>query len=261
VLQQLWALTRLVLRGLFLIGFLSSTGWGAVRIWIDPGHGGVDTGTTRGKLQESHLVLQVAQKLVVILQKDPAFVVLSSRNSDKAVSLPERVLSAAAAKADLFVSVHVNSNQDQRARGTEIYFQNNLPPDEESLFLAASENDLSGTLRNEESEQPAGNDTAAIVADLRRQHRMLESHRLGVTLMRQWPSGQIALRQAPFYVLNKPKIPAVLVELGFLTNAKEAEKLQSPEFQAELAQRIYLGLKEFILTPRALVPSALLGQN
>ncbi len=176
-----------------------------------------------------------------------------TRTTDKTISLQERVKMAEKAKADVFLSIHLNANKDPRAKGMELYFQNHLPPDEETLFLAASENQIvkprEDIASQEASDAPTKkNDVTAIVEDLERHHRMLSSHRLSVELLKAWnptaqqPHQTMAIRQAPFYVISKANIPSVLVELGFVTNPKEAEKLSNSTYQTEIAQKIYQGL-------------------
>lgn len=221
---------------------------------IDPGHGGVDTGAVHGAAKEADLVLQVAQQLKGLLEKDPQFQVSMTRTQDKNLSLPARVEMAEKAKADLFVSLHANAASDQRAKGIEFFFQNNLPPDEESLFLASQENQ--STQNNKEIREISGGeelskkgDVAAILEDLHRQNRMNQSLHLSQTLSRVWNSEEkvftSTIKQAPFYVISKTTMPAVLIEIGFLTNPREAKKLLSQDYQKNLAQKIYSALLSY----------------
>jgi N-acetylmuramoyl-L-alanine amidase len=218
---------------------------------LDPGHGGVDTGAVYGPAKEADLVLKVAQRLKVLLEQDPEFKVSITRTSDKVVALPARVKLAEQAKADLFVSLHANAATDPRAKGVEFFFQNHLPPDEESLFLASQENQL--MMNSKEINEISGGDDlskkgdiAAIVEDLNRQHRMNSSLRLTQTLTKVWKgdaqASHAAIKQAPFYVISKTSMPSVLIEIGFLSNPKEAKKLLNADYQKDLAQKIYSAL-------------------
>lgn len=226
----------------------------ALHIMLDPGHGGVDTGAVHGPTKEADLVLKVAQHLKSLLEKDPQFKVSLTRTQDKNINLPARVAMAESAKADLFVSLHANAAEDKRAKGVEFFFQNNLQPDEESLFLASQENQM--ILNSKELHDISGGeelskkgDIAAIIEDLRRQNRMQESLRLTQTLTQVWNSDSEAanatIKQAPFYVVSKTSMPSVLIEIGFLTNPRESKKLVNPEYQSDLAQKIYSALQSF----------------
>ncbi|MNK12100.1 N-acetylmuramoyl-L-alanine amidase AmiC precursor [compost metagenome] len=229
-----------------------STETKAYHIMLDPGHGGVDTGAVYNSARESDLVLKVALKLKDLLDKKSDFQVSITRTKDHMLSLPERVKVAESSKADLFVSLHANAAIDQRARGVEFFFQNNLPPDEESLFLASQENQA--LLASSESvhlgdEPSKKGDVAAILEDLHRQNRIESSLRLTQSLTDVWhregQGSQVSIKQAPFYVISKTSMPSVLIEIGFLSNPKEAKKLLSADYQNQLAQKIYSALVSY----------------
>lgn len=221
---------------------------------LDPGHGGVDTGAVRGGAKEADLVLKVASQLKKMLELDSNFQVSITRTSDVNLSLPERVKKADRAKADLFVSLHANAATDVRAKGVEFFFQNTLPPDEESLYLASLENqnikDDTETSEASGSTEPSKkSDVAAILEDLHRQHRIASSLQLTQMLAKIWEKESLgdktAIKQAPFYVISKTNMPAVLIEIGFLTNPAEAKKLMTPRYQQEVAQKIRNALVAF----------------
>jgi len=252
-------LRLLAFYGSLLLAFPASA---TFHIMLDPGHGGVDTGAVRGSAKESDLVLKVAQKLRVLLEKDPRFTISMTRTQDHALTLAERVKLAQKADADLFVSLHANAADDPRARGVEFFFQNSLPADEESLFLANQENEIAATNASDSeasSDEPSKKgDVNAIVEDLQRQSRILSSLRLTQALSSVWqkrsPETQVAIKQAPFYVISKATMPSVLIEIGFLTNPKEVKKLMENQYQTELAQKIYRALvayKEKMDNPEA----------
>ncbi|UXR66185.1 N-acetylmuramoyl-L-alanine amidase [Bdellovibrio bacteriovorus] len=226
----------------------------ALHVMLDPGHGGVDTGAVYSGAKEADLVLKVAQKLQTLLEKDSQFTVSMTRTSDRNLGLPERVKMAENSKVDLFVSLHANAAADQRAKGVEFFFQNNLPPDEDALFLASQENQM--VLNRRELQEISGGDelskkgdVAAIVEDLQRQSRMTSSLRLTQTLTQVWErdssAAQATIKQAPFYVISKTSMPSVLIEIGFLTNPKEVKKLVSANYQSDLAQKIYNALQSY----------------
>lgn len=226
----------------------------ALHIMLDPGHGGVDTGAVYSGAKEADLVLKVAHSVKSLLEKDPTFQVSITRTNDRMLSLQERVHMAESKKADLFVSLHANAATDQRARGVEFFFQNNLPPDEESLFLASQENQA--MVASQEAHETSGGDevskkgdVSAIIEDLHRQNRMLSSLRFTQTLTNVWgadaKAAQSTIKQAPFYVISKTTMPSVLIEIGFLSNPREVKKLLNKEYQSDLAQKIYKALVSY----------------
>lgn len=234
--------------GVLLILFLSQQSF-ALQVMIDPGHGGVDSGSSHLGVQEKDLVLKVAGYLKTLLAENPQFTVQMTREKDQHISLRERVKKAEKAQADLFISLHANSNPSSRVKGTELYFQNSLPPDEESLMLAAQEN------QNEISHEPAGRspaaveapskkgDVLAIVEDLQRQHRAKSSLKISQILANDWTPATI--KQAPFYVVSRTSMPSVLVEVGFLTHPEEAKRLSTLKYQQEIAQKIYKAVVQY----------------
>lgn len=210
---------------------------------VDPGHGGSDTGATRGSLKESEVVLNIANHLVDLLSKDKDFAVSSTRNTDKLVTLEERSLIAEAKKADVFVSVHANSSPSPNVKGTEIYFQNQMPADVETQYLANREN--AGAQST--SSKPKG-DLAAILQDLHHQYQIHLSSKLALDVYRAWGKRRknyLHIRQAPFHVLSEVKIPSVLVETGFVTNQQDSIRLSEPNIQKEIAQILYEGLQSY----------------
>jgi N-acetylmuramoyl-L-alanine amidase len=197
--------------------------------------------------------MSVARKLNDLLRKDRAFKPVLTRESDRGVSLNERARLARDKKADVFLSIHVNSNPDQRAHGAEFYFQNQLPPDEESMLLAHRENSEDGGGARipysylEKNTLPA--DVAAIVGDLLDGDRVLRSSQLSKALKLSWrgskKSKTNSIRQAPFYVLSQMTVPSSLVELGFITNASDLSELTGEKSQQRMAEDIYRGLKSY----------------
>jgi N-acetylmuramoyl-L-alanine amidase len=227
-----------------------------LHVMIDPGHGGVDVGAARGNIKESEIALKVSLLLADMLKSDARFRVSMTRTKDAYVSLGDRTRMAKDLNADVFVSIHVNSSQDPRARGKEFYFQNQLPADEEALFLASREN-----LESDSAEEAAANnqvealssnsDLKRILEDLNRNYRIVSSSQLSKKLLESWTSlgppqrGSRAIRQAPFRVVSDINIPSVLVELGFLTHPQERQRLVDSDYQKTLAKSLHDGLIQF----------------
>ena len=228
-------------------------------VTIDPGHGGQDTGAVRDEVQESAIALQVAVRLKKKLSEHPGFVIRLTRESNQYLSLQQRTRFADRNQTDLLISLHLNSNPSARARGVEVYFQNHLAPDEETYYLADIEKNALD-LSRENSEPSRAGDVSAIIEDLHRQHRMKLSRDFSFELMSSWQNQGLTIKQAPFYVVSRSKAPAVLVELGFLTNAKEAQRLVQPEFQQQAVDKIAKAVENYVAKLRS-EPQAAFSQR
>lgn len=238
---------------LFVLVITSAASASPLHVMIDPGHGGSDAGAVYGDAKESEIALQVSLELKQLFEKSGDFKISITRTADTHIGLEERVKKAEKEKADIFLSLHANASQDARARGVEFYFQNHLEPEEESLYLANLENKMyNEQVSVADAEESSSNlskksDVLAIVEDLKRNTKIQQSHLLSKKLMQAWKlqKKSRSLRQAPFVVITKTKVPSVLVELGFVSNANEAQKLQQSAYQKQLAQRIFTGVKDF----------------
>lgn len=236
------------------ISLLVAQAWAApMTVIVDPGHGGIDDGAVRQNTKEADITLNVGRKLFDLLKKDKAFKPVLTREGDRSISLNERAQVARQRKADVFLSIHVNSSPDNKAHGAEFYFQNQLPPDEESMLLAHRENSEDGGGARipysylEKNSLP--NDVSTIVGDLLDGDRVLRSSMLSKSLKLSWrgskKSKTNSIRQAPFYVLSQMTVPSSLVELGFITNAADLQELTSEASQKRMAEDIYRGLKSY----------------
>ena len=203
------------------------------RIVIDPGHGGKDPGAiSYAGMQEKDLNLKVARYLRDELQRQ-GFAVEMTRDGDYFLSLEERVEFTRKKKADLFISVHGNSNEAASLSGLEVYYlasrhANRYGEDEEA---------------RERLEQMAINSRASagvrkqIGSLLTRKHR-LETLELASLVLRTAREMGIETRKAKgagFRVLKHDLCPSVLVELGYLSNPREERMLRSTEYQRQLA--------------------------
>jgi N-acetylmuramoyl-L-alanine amidase len=222
---------------------------------LDAGHGGKDRGAVHNQLEECDIVLNIALKLEQRLRHNPHFKVVMTRKTDRFVPLPTRAAMARNVHADVLLSLHLNSSTEKKAKGAEFYFQNQLPPDEDSMFLAARENleDQSEMSIDESLHEvqdiPPDKEVRLILDDLVRNERVRTSSELVKALISEWRGQKKSLaysvKQAPFHVISEVNMPSALVEIGFLTNAEEAERLGSGPYQDEVAQGIYRGLVNF----------------
>lgn len=214
------------------------------RIVIDPGHGGKDPGAISNGLREKDVTLEIAERLAARLRKE-GYEVFLTRDSDETVALEERTAYANRKKADLFISLHLNANRDTKARGIESYFLN-LTTDETAIEVAARENSTSTRSLGE---------LQGIINDLMLNSKINESSRFAGELHRGVLSSSRAVnyngsdrgvRQAPFYVLLGAQMPSVLLELGFITNEKDASLLQQAGFQKTLVEGVWNGINAYI---------------
>ncbi len=210
-------------------------------VFIDAGHGGRDPGTSHNGILERVITLDVATTLGRLLQANGVEVVYS-RTNDTGLSLRERTTRANAAGADLFVSIHVNANDDKSVNGFETYYLD-LAENADSARVAA--------LENTGSDHRLG-DMQKMLADVMLNTRVDESRKLAqdvqrLTLFRlkkrEYTVRNNGVKSAPFHVLLGAQMPAVLVELGYCTHADEARNLANAKYRLALAE----GLAEGIL--------------
>ena len=216
------------------------------RIVIDPGHGGKDPGCKlHRKYKEKNITLALAKRLAIRLKKEIGCEVFLTRNKDAFLSLERRTAIANMKKADLFISLHVNAHKDTRIHGLETYFLN-MATDQQAVMVAARENATS---------EKNISDLQTILNDLMMNTKIRESSRLAHQVQKGMVGGaknrykgirSLGVKQAPFYVLIGAQMPAVLVEVGFLTNGVERKRLMSKAYQERLAAGISEGIKRYI---------------
>jgi N-acetylmuramoyl-L-alanine amidase len=215
------------------------------RVVIDPGHGGRDTGAIgpRG-VREKDVALSIARLLAERLRA-LGFTVVLTRTDDMYVSLDERTRIANEARADLFVSVHCNAARSRKLTGVETWTLN-VASDRYAARLA--------TFENAEAERTVS-DLRLILADLATRANTSDAHELAQSvqgsLVRTLRSrvgrvGDHGVKHALFYVLLGARMPAILVETGFVSNPVEESRLRSRKYQAATADAIARGVKEFV---------------
>jgi N-acetylmuramoyl-L-alanine amidase len=215
------------------------------QVVIDPGHGGKDSGAIGPSgVMEKDIVLDIAQRLRALMQREPLWRVTMTRDTDVFIPLEERTAVANAKSADVFVSIHVNAAERAELYGTETYFLA-LATDEGAMRTAAREN--ATTLKQV-------SDLELILRDLVLTSKRNESSLLAGSVQRalvQAPTGgkngrDLGVKHAPFLVLMGAEMPAILVEVAFLSNPAEERRLSEPKSREQAAQAILAGLKEFI---------------
>jgi len=214
---------------------------------LDPGHGGELTGAVspQGDL-EKDLTLQIARRVKKRLEALGGRVVLT-RAADSRVPLANRAAVANALDADLFVSIHLNSMPTEASRrassGVETYFLSADASDAGAEASAAREN--ADRLAGEPAPDP-DDPVALILDDLESAAALAGSSRLAYALHEKLVAGLQAenrgVKQAPFYVLAGARMPAVLLEVGFISHAAEAAKLRSAAHQEKIAAAVAEGV-------------------
>jgi N-acetylmuramoyl-L-alanine amidase len=209
---------------------------------VDPGHGGDDAGAHGPKgLKEKLAALEIAQAVVQKLQA-AGFDAASTRDDDVFIPLWDRAKAANAQGADLFISLHLNAARARSARGSEVFFLSLGEGDDAEVV--ATENASAG-------EVPGGPDSvvATILEDLSQKAFLQDSERLAVAIQGQLNRlagiKERGVKQAPFIVLRGAAMPAVLVEVAFISNPKEEAKLKDPAFRSKAAEAITQGVRRY----------------
>ena|SRR3990170_1556184 len=221
---------------------------------IDPGHGGEDTGAKGPSgVAEKDITLSIALKLAEALKDSMDARVLLTRTSDVFIPLEERTAFANANRADIFISIHVNAAASRDARGTETFFLSMDATDEDARRLAAFENDADSAGAVVVAD---GGDLKDILLDMASTRSHHESSRLAeavhLSMLDKAGREGRGVKQAPFTVLVGATMPAVLVEVGFISNPSEEKWLSSRKDQELAARAIAEGVARFrdILTRR-----------
>ena len=215
------------------------------RVVIDAGHGGHDTGSIgRGGLREKDLVLDIASRLGKLIQSRLGAEVIYTRTEDQFIPLEERTKLANISQADLFVSVHANSFRLKNIRGVETYYLS-FTTSSSAMAVASRENaaaqrsihELQGLLSKialtekiQESREFAGHVQQALYTGLSGETKGLRNR---------------GVRKAPFMVLIGAEMPAILAEVGFLSNPSDEKLLKAGSYRQKVAEHIYKGVEKY----------------
>jgi len=227
-------------------------------IVIDPGHGGFDVGA-KGKFGnlEKTVTLAISLKLKALIEQNMAYRVLLTRDRDVDVSLENRSALANNNDAVVFISIHANGSF-RTATGAETFYMSLTDVDEATRKLAYLENN-SSQLETRIADE-SKDDVKMILWDMAQAAYIKQSARLAEVIqselpallaMEGRPSRSLAvenrgIKQARFKVLTGVACPAVLVEVAFMSNPEEEQKLINEAFQTSVAQAIYRGLVNYI---------------
>lgn len=206
------------------------------RVVIDPGHGGRDPGASGHGLTESTLTLDLAERVTTYLHASGVEVILT-RQTDHFVPLEQRTDLTTRNNADLFVSLHVNASHREATRGIETYVLD-FTDDDESRLVAARENQQTARTLSE---------LDSYVKAITNSVKTTESDQLAIYIQQHLVNNlstvapdmpDLGIKHAPFVVLVGTQVPSVLVEIGFLSNAKDAALLKTERFRDSVASAI-----------------------
>ena len=217
-------------------------------IVLDAGHGGRDPGNVgQGRENEKDINLAITRKLAALIREKTTYEVHLTRSTDRWISLTDRAgfANQFSSSQTLFISIHCNSHPNSHVHGLESYIFNLQATDKFAAELAKWEND-------EEVISPVD----FIISNLHKRgvekysleaarivQSVLASHLGARNRNRSAPDKMV--RRAPFRVLVDTKMPALLVELGYLTNKAEYQKLSSPAYQDKVANALLRSIKQF----------------
>ena len=217
---------------------------------IDPGHGGIDPGTAGSDgIFEKALTLQAGLALKEALEATGRYSVIMTRDEDRFVPLPDRVKLARRARAELFISLHCDAIEGRDAHGATIYTLSQNASDAVADRLAKQENQAAAIGGVDLAKEDGG--IAATLIDLSMRESLNGSNRFAELLVKQFGAGGIGLqelkphRSAGFAVLKAADMPSVLIEMGYLSDARDAADLADPKHQREVAQAITAGVERY----------------
>jgi N-acetylmuramoyl-L-alanine amidase len=220
---------------------------------IDPGHGGIDLGTTAASGEtEKQIVLDFSMTLRDVLEKSGKYRVVLTRSDDTFIALADRVRIARAERASLLVSVHADSLRRGAAevQGASVYTLSETASDAEAARLADAENKADVIAGVDLTGNP--NDVTDILIDLAQRETKSFSNQFARILVKELKvSGRLhrnPLKSAGFRVLTAPDVPSVLVELGYVSNRQDLKLLMSEAWRSRAAKSIAQAVETYFTT-------------
>lgn len=213
-------------------------------VFIDAGHGGLNIGAIGvGDLREKEVTLDVSLRLEALLKKKGSWRASLSRHDDSFVGLRERTRMANDAGAQVFLSIHANANQSSAPQGVEVYLLSAGAANKEGMELVLREE---GPQLHHHHEAPG---LGSVLYGLRLAGAQRESASLAQvvldTLTASTKAPDRGVRQANFAVLKEAVMPALVVEIGYLTNPEEAKLLAKASYRQQIAEGLFLALEQW----------------
>jgi N-acetylmuramoyl-L-alanine amidase len=232
-----------------MLGQLRSEGglsYQVKRVVIDAGHGGFDSGAVGPTgLQEKDVVLDLAQRVNQKIAEAGTIKSFLTRTGDYYIPLSDRTVIANQYQADLFVSIHINANENRNAHGCETYYCSETASSKEAARVAAFEN---AVLKYDEpfKKTPGYINIEEILFNFERRLYWEESGQFAKTFQNHFekalPFKSRGVHSANFFVLRRAKMPSILLETGFISNQSEESKLKTASFREEIAAAVVRGL-------------------
>ncbi|MEZ5676668.1 N-acetylmuramoyl-L-alanine amidase [Thalassovita litoralis] len=230
-------------------------GDGPLVVVLDPGHGGIDPGAEREGKAEKDLMLAFAKELKEVLLRSGRFQVVLTRENDEFVSLERRIAIAHEAGAHVFLSLHADALSEGQAQGATLHLLRDSASDEATQQLAERhdrDDILSGVDLRGQDDVVAG-----ILMDMARQETQPRAERLARGMITGFRTAKVPvntrpLRFASFSVLKSADIPSILLEVGFMSNARDLKNLGNPNWRLEMAVAIRDSLRKWMTEDAAL---------
>jgi len=222
-----------------------------VVIILDPGHGGKDPGALGArKSQEKQIVLEIAKKLKQLIDKQPGMRAVLTRDGDYYLGLRERLNIARKHEGDVFISIHADAFISPQSKGVSVFaLSQRGATSEAAQWLAEKENhsELGGV--NLSGLDDDNDLIRTVLIDLSQTATTTASVQMGSHVLTRLDHvtslHSKKVEQARFVVLKSPDIPSILVETGFISNAKEEKNLNDSRYQMRITQAIFEGLKKY----------------
>lgn len=213
-----------------------------VTIVLDAGHGGAEEGALGPTgLKEKEISLSLVLRLKTLLEKEAGLRVLLTRPDDRTIPLKDRPALANQEKAALFLSIHLNAAPGSDSHGSETYYLGRMSDNDATARLVAAEN--AGMVNDKDGLQ-------LVLWDMAQNASLKDSAALAGAVQKQLndllATPDRGVKQAPFAVLKGARVPAVLVEVAFISNAQEEGKLKSGEFLDKAAGAIGTAIKNYL---------------
>ena len=218
---------------------------GIETIVIDPGHGGKDPGAIgRRGLTEKDVVLDIAKRLKILIEKRLNKKVLLTREDDTFIPLEERTAFANTNNADLFISIHTNASPRRYLKGVETYLLD-LSSDPHAMETAAREN--MGTISSMSDLEMILKD---LMFSLKKEESLVLAHLVqdsivGTLLPRYSDVVDLGVKQAPFYVLIGANMPSILAEVSFISNPTEEKRLRNADYRQKIAEGLLQAVRKY----------------
>lgn len=217
---------------------------------LDPGHGGIDPGAVHQGVTEAGLILAFTLDLAEALRRTGRFEVVLTRDSDRFVPLEARITVAHSALGDVFVSLHADALTDGEAQGATLYTLSAEATDAASAALA-ERHDRTDLLAGNVDLTEADDTVANVLMAMARAETQPATDSLARALIAAIQGAGLRThrhpwQQAAFSVLKSPSVPSVLLEIGFLSSARDRERMRDPAWRARMVQALVQGLDAWV---------------